>query len=125
MDLCRRCVYAAGIRNVCPSGVCTCPQDRAPVVDHARNEQCPLGLFGKVDASAGKKPWPLAARLVARCRQRGDQGVGDTVRQLIKGIKGDVTVKMALWFCRRLTGRPCRCGCDSRRAWLNNVYPYR
>jgi hypothetical protein len=64
------------------------------------------------------KPWPLAARTVAKLRRDGETGVGDTLARLIGSVKGD---RMARWYTR-MTGRDC--GCADGQAALNQRYPY-
>lgn len=61
--------------------------------------------------------WPILARTIARLAQPGERGVGDTIAARL-GAGGE-------WFKSAfvtLTGRDC--GCNSRQAHANALYPY-
>lgn len=62
--------------------------------------------------------WPFLVRVVARRRQPGERGVGDTLQRLIGHLGGEV-FKRAF---HKLTGRDC--GCGNRAIKLNLMYPY-
>lgn len=63
-------------------------------------------------------PWPLLIRWIAKHRQPGDEGAGDTLERLLKKVGADRAAKA--W--ERVAGRPC--GCQDRKAWMNSRYPY-
>lgn len=62
--------------------------------------------------------WPLLVRAVARLRQPGEIGIGDTLTRIIEGVEGDT---LAAWY-ERVTGQDC--GCSDRRERLNARFPY-
>jgi hypothetical protein len=55
---------------------------------------------------------------VAKRRQTGEQGVGDTLARLLKGVAAGKASKVL----ERITGKSC--GCRNRQAWLNQRYNY-
>ena len=65
-----------------------------------------------------RQPWPLWARVLAKRRETGDVGLGDTVARTLEHVWAD---NLALAW-ESLTGKSC--GCQDRRQWLNRLYPY-
>jgi hypothetical protein len=64
-----------------------------------------------------KSPWPRLARWIARRRQPGDRGVGDTLARILAPLGGDT-------FKRWTQRIGAECGCAARQAELNRRFPY-
>lgn len=80
-----------------------------------------LKLAGSKASKREPKPieeWPLPFRLVARHRQPGESGIGDTAARWIGAVGGE---QFKLWF-RLVIGHDCRCA--DRQDWLNRRWPY-
>jgi hypothetical protein len=95
-------------------------------MEHAQANECPLGKFDpsyvhpptpkpKPPDPVPRDQWPLAVRVVARFKQDGEQGIGDTLARLIVG--GDE-------FKALMEAIGVDCGCSARQAHLNALYPY-
>jgi hypothetical protein len=68
----------------------------------------------RLDRSA----WPLPARALARLAAAGERGLGDTAARVLAKFGGEAMKR----FYKKLFGRDC--GCGSRQAALNRLYPY-
>lgn len=62
--------------------------------------------------------WPVAARLVARLRARGDRGVGDTIARSLDKLGAKAMKRLY----RIIMGADC--GCADRQARLNERFRY-
>ena len=65
--------------------------------------------------------WPLLARWIARHKQSGEIGIGDTLERLLRGVGGAAF--------KRITKRlRIECGCgdsnSGRQGALNRAFPY-
>ena len=65
-----------------------------------------------------RSEWPLWACAIAKFRQPGDIGLGDTVVHLIGDARSE---RFKTWFHRKF-GKSC--GCTERQRWLNRRFPY-
>jgi hypothetical protein len=65
-----------------------------------------------------KSDWPVWALAVAKFRQTGDTGLGDTLVHLIGDERSEW---FKTWFHQKF-GESC--GCTSRQRWLNQRFPY-
>ena len=63
-----------------------------------------------------RSKWPLWASKVSAWAETGDVGVGDTIKRKL-GILGEA-------FKATMKAMGVECGCDSRRAEWNALYPY-
>ena len=63
-------------------------------------------------------PPPLWVRALAKRRQPGERGVGDTLARILAGVGAARAAKVY----ERLVGRTC--GCADRQEWLNRRWPY-
>ena len=73
------------------------------------------------DSGPTAKPiraWPFWARWLAKRRQPGDAGAGDTLARILGKVGADRAAKV--W--EQVTGTAC--GCSDRRGWLNGRYSY-
>jgi hypothetical protein len=62
--------------------------------------------------------WPFWAKAIARRRQPGDTGLGDTLERVLRRVAADQAAQV--W--ERWAGKSC--GCKNRQAWLNGKYKY-
>jgi hypothetical protein len=62
--------------------------------------------------------WPEWAKNLAKARQPGEIGLGDTAARLIGDVR---SARFVYWFTA-LVG--ANCGCTERKAWLNLRFPY-
>ena len=62
--------------------------------------------------------WPFWAKAIARRRQPGDTGVGDTLERFLRRLAADKAAQV--W--ERWAGKSC--GCKDRKAWMNGRYKY-
>ena len=68
--------------------------------------------------AAPKIVWPFWARTVARLRQDGEIGVGDTVARLAGNVGGEAFKRTLKDFAG------IDCGCVARQEDLNRRFPY-
>ena len=134
--ICHRCEK----RGYC-MGACPCTVDDRDIIAHAKAGYCPhpdgpkYGAADKPDgwdalpiAVAGEPPpppepfprekWPWSVRIIARLKQNGEQGIGDTLARLIAGVGGEQ-------YKALMEAIGVDCGCAARQAHLNAIYPYR
>lgn len=71
---------------------------------------------GSARVAPSHHDWPLPARKLWRLRIDTDVGIGDTIHRLL-GRPGS-------WFELAIKSLGIQCGCQDRRAWLNQRFPY-
>lgn len=124
-SVCARCPLRS---NPC-IGACTCTVDRVSLTDHAKANFCPhpdgsryLLATPNVDpamfTAVARARWPLVVRAIATLAGGDDLGIGDTIHRHLDRFGADAMTRLYM----RITGHDC--GCDSRRARLNGLYPY-
>lgn len=125
-SICTRCPLRS---NPCVNA-CICTIDGVPLTQHAKANQCAhpdgsryLLATANVDpalfTAVPKSRWPLVVRAIAKLSSKTDAGVGDTIQRHLERFGADAMKRLYT----RITGHDC--GCDSRRARLNGLYPYR
>jgi hypothetical protein len=76
------------------------------------------GVQHKPSSSVPQEGWPMWAKAVAKLKQGGDGGVGDTVQRIVGSDNSDALKR---WYLKTF-GRVC--GCDGRKDDWNRKYRY-